>query len=95
MSSLHLICVPNIAVYFLFHNDFFLPEKYLAFAFLLFTNPNCCVGAYSGGRVKFFAAWDLHGWLTAPHQIIAQNIVGHLRPWCTSSVLLLFYKAQI
>lgn len=38
MTSLQLISVPNIAVSFMLHNL----EKCLAFAFLPFTNPNCC-----------------------------------------------------
>lgn len=53
------------------------------------------LGARNGGRAKFFAAWGLCCWLTAPAEINAQNIVGQVRPWCTSSVLLLFHKAWI
>lgn len=91
MSCLHLVSVPNTALYFILYKDGGV-DLQKCYHLLIQT---VVLGARNGGRAKFFAAWGLCCWLTAPAEINAQNIVGQVRPWCTSSVLLLFHKAWI
>lgn len=53
------------------------------------------LGAHSAFRVKLFSRWDLCCFLTVPDQINAQNEVGHIYSWCTSSMFLQLHKAWI